>query len=113
MTEAEWLHDTDIQRMIGFLGTGVSERKCRLLGVACCRRVWHLLRDTRTRPALEAVECYVDGQPSTGYLASYPFGHVSMTSSYFTAEGISSDQPADEAVVLLTGCAVCSMSEED
>jgi hypothetical protein len=37
------------------------ERKFRLFGCACARRIWHLIGDERPRLALEAAERYADG----------------------------------------------------
>ncbi len=64
MTEAEWLAATDAQPMLAFLRDRVSDRKLRLFAVACCRRIWHLLSDDRSRAAVEAAEQYADGSAS-------------------------------------------------
>ena len=63
MTEAEWMACTSRHDMLAWIhGRGCStERKIRLFGLACCRRVWHLLPDQFHRDAVELVERYVDG----------------------------------------------------
>jgi hypothetical protein len=61
MTEDEWLAATDPKPMLQFIREKASERKLRLFTVACCRRVWLLLKDERGRKALETAEAYADG----------------------------------------------------
>jgi hypothetical protein len=60
MTEAEWLVCNEPIRMLKFLYGKVRARKKRLLGVSCCRRIWHLLRDERSRSAVELAEQSAD-----------------------------------------------------
>lgn len=66
MTEQEWLACTDPQPMLEFVRGKVSDRKLRLFACACCRSVWHILADERSRSGLEAAEYYAD---SLGSLA--------------------------------------------
>lgn len=61
MTEQEWLAANDSRPMLEFLLDRLTERKLRLFAFACCRRIWSLLRDDRTRKAVEAGEHYADG----------------------------------------------------
>ena len=61
MTEAEWLACADPGPMLDFLDERVTERKARLLVCACCRRLWRLLKDGRSRQAVSAAEEYADG----------------------------------------------------
>ncbi|HZU36203.1 MAG TPA: hypothetical protein VFA18_09855 [Gemmataceae bacterium] len=39
-----------------------SERKLRLYGCACCRAIWELLRNEKSRQAVETSERYADGE---------------------------------------------------
>ena len=65
MTEAEWLNATDPTPMLEFLrwqgGSTGGSRKPRLFAAACCRQVWPLLPDERSRRAVEVGEQYADG----------------------------------------------------
>jgi hypothetical protein len=60
MTEAEWLACTEPDEMLEYLRTKASERKLRLFTCACCRRVFEMLADDRSRSGLEAAEYYAD-----------------------------------------------------
>jgi hypothetical protein len=62
MTEAEWFTCADPDRMQEFLRRAArpSDRKFRLFGSACCRRIWSLL-ERRNRQAVEIIERFADG----------------------------------------------------
>jgi hypothetical protein len=69
MTEQEWLACTNLWRLMdqtGYLRGEASERKLRLLAVACCRRLWNLLPDERSRRAVEVAELDADGLAERG-----------------------------------------------
>jgi hypothetical protein len=79
MTEAQWLSSTNPHEMLAFLnemrpkGFGavlckiglrqskINSRKLFLFACACCRRIWPLLVDERSRQAIETAELYADG----------------------------------------------------
>src|ERR1022692_1149689 len=82
MTEQEWLPCTDPQGMLRFLHPGpserklqpgmssqerkwrlreASERKLRLFGVACCRRMEHAMREEQNTNAVDVAERLADG----------------------------------------------------
>jgi hypothetical protein len=60
ITEQEWLACSDPQPMLNFL-RGNKNRKVRLFGCACCRRIGHLLKDDVICQALHRAELYADG----------------------------------------------------
>ncbi len=62
MTEAEWLNGNNPSPMLYFLmDNQPSQRKQRLFGCACCRRIWHLLTDQRSRRAIVSTERWSEG----------------------------------------------------
>ena len=61
MTEADWLTCNDPTAMLEFLERRATDRKLRLFGVACCRRVWNLMTDSGWRNGVEAAERFAEG----------------------------------------------------
>jgi hypothetical protein len=61
MTESEWLTSVNAPAMIAALSGKGSERLWRLFAVACARRVEPLMRDDRSRKALEVADRFADG----------------------------------------------------
>ena len=60
MTEEEWLACEDPTPMLKFLSSKVNARKLKLFTCGCCRVVWSLLIDKRSRIALRRLEEYAD-----------------------------------------------------
>src|SRR5262245_29841816 len=58
--EKEWLACERSGQMLGYIREKISARKLRLFGVACCRHVWHRLKDVRSRRAVELSEDLAD-----------------------------------------------------
>jgi hypothetical protein len=81
--EGKWLACRKPDRMLNFLERACPDRgrKFRLACVACCRRVWDLLADPRSRDALATAERFVDGHASLAemhgaYLAAHEAGQA-------------------------------------
>jgi hypothetical protein len=91
MTEADWSTSTDAAGMLRFLLSrgGTSDRKFRLFGVACCRRIWPLLTDGRSRLAVEGAEAYADG------LAGLPALHGAYQVAWAAAKEAIASRDAD------------------
>jgi hypothetical protein len=64
VTETEWLACADPQSMLTLLQDRrvASERKFRLFTASCCRRLWPLLTDERSRAAVGTAERAADGR---------------------------------------------------
>src|ERR1700685_1871620 len=83
MTEAHWLACTDPMPMLEFLRGKGSDRKLRLFAVGCCRRVWGLLEDERSRLGVDAAEQYADGNISEEELDAADDDVAAATSDEF------------------------------
>lgn len=61
MTEEEWLLCEHPEYMTPTLRGVVSDRKLRLLSVAFCNKILHLMQDEESRVAVEVAEQFADG----------------------------------------------------
>jgi hypothetical protein len=77
LDQAQWIACGDPIAMLEHLhnaGGETSLRKLKLFGVSCCRQVWHLLTDTRSRDGVEAVELFAEGKVSEEQLRNQSIG---------------------------------------
>lgn len=61
MTEQDWLTYPGFYAMFEYVRPSMSDRKLRLFGCACCRRIFHLMTDERSRRAVDVSERFADG----------------------------------------------------
>jgi hypothetical protein len=92
MEEAEWLACTDPEKVLERIQSSgrLSDRKARLFAVACCRRIWPLFTDDRSRRAVEIAEQYAEGLVGEEDLraaadASFRFAELATYESGVTA----------------------------
>jgi len=62
MTEVEWLACCDPDAMFSFTADRVDSQLLELFGCACCRRIFDLLADQRSRRAEEVRELLAQGK---------------------------------------------------
>jgi hypothetical protein len=94
-TEAHWLTSLSPRELVYIAAENkVSRRKLYLFGCACCRRLWDVLTDPRSRSAVEFIERVAEGEadetdfPSFAALALTAREEVS-NGSFFAAEAVS------------------------
>jgi len=61
MTETEWFACFNPDSLLYFLQDSPSDRKLRLFAVACCRRIWGVMTDERSRHLVVVSERHADG----------------------------------------------------
>jgi hypothetical protein len=61
MTELEWRHAVEPQKMLKHLTGTAGERKLRLFAAACCRSIWYIIPKMPHQAALSVGEQFADG----------------------------------------------------
>src|SRR5262249_24850362 len=102
MDEAAWLNCTDPRKMLKFLRDNASDRKLRLFAVACCRRIWSLLPDERSRKVVEVGEHYADGVVSEHELDVTV--EAAATAAAAAINDLQADLNNESAFVIASGC---------
>jgi hypothetical protein len=70
MTEEEWLTCGDPERMLAFVLPQASDRRLRLFGCACCRRVYPDMEHEGSRSLTHLIERHADGHAAAAELES-------------------------------------------
>src|SRR2546421_492418 len=73
-TEANWHSSADPDAMLALITPQIDERILRLFFCECCRRIWDLITDERSRQAVEAAERVAMGAIKPSGLL--PFRHA-------------------------------------
>src|SRR5437763_1554796 len=82
MTEADWLTCADPMPMLEYLKGKASDRKFLLFACGCCRRIWPLITDVRSRKAVEMMERHVEE----------PVGEPEYTTVFYDAQDATGDE---------------------
>src|SRR5262245_56931 len=87
MTDEDWLSCSDPSLMLAFMrSTGrVRHGNVRLFAVACCRRVWGLMADERSRRGADVAERFAEGAAGPRELAA---AHRECTAAAHDAQGL-------------------------
>jgi hypothetical protein len=97
MLEADWLTSRDPHSLQEYLrrGPAVSDRKFRLFGCACCRRISHLLADENLRQVIRRVERFADNPANTTELRN---GRMIAGKGVMTARALLEAAGADAGI---------------
>jgi hypothetical protein len=62
MSDSRVSNSDDIDVMLAWAVDFATEKQLRLFACACCRRVWQLMTDERSRNSVEIAEMYANGE---------------------------------------------------
>lgn len=99
MDEQTWLSCGDPQLMLKYLSGRISARKYHLFACACCRVVWPLLTDERSRRAIELAEFYIENEVPSRDLRTAWIGAAGARSDSSRADPFSHATNAAHAVL--------------
>jgi hypothetical protein len=64
MADTNWPWETPVAVLLRQVAAGADSKRLQQFACACCRRVEHLMRDDRSRRALDVAERFAAGQAS-------------------------------------------------
>jgi len=60
LTEVDWITCDKPGKMLRYLHRKIEDEAFMRFSVACCRRIWRLITDQRSRAVVEVTESYMD-----------------------------------------------------
>lgn len=105
MTESKWLEASTPQGMLTHL-RAASARKLRLFACACCRQLWAMIHDERSRRAIEAAESWADGFLSNAELRLGQIAARAAQDEYTTSPTARFGDATSEALCAASGVAL-------
>jgi hypothetical protein len=99
MTEHEWLTPSDPHALYIQVKEHLSEEQLRDYACKCCRRIWHLLVDDRSRSAVEVAEKFVASTATNDELNT---AHKNAINAYIEMSEVCDDHAAAAAVYCST-----------
>jgi hypothetical protein len=99
MDEADWLESVESEAMLAQIFKTASEQQVRLFACACCRRIWHLLLDERSRQAIVATEAFARGEIGIEELGT---AGLAAKAAWVERSAMNDDHPAAAAYYCTT-----------